>query len=91
MENHPCNPRKVRYCGPGAPCIIEPTGEGRPITSERYAAALRALSQAWAQRPAACTPEREGYESGPLRQARREVRAAWLEVASAFGIDPDEF
>ncbi len=90
MESHQSHPSKVRRCGPEAQRVDEPTKDPAP-TSERYEAATRALSEAWEQRPAACTAERERYESGPLKEARREVRAAWLEVAAAHGIDPDRF
>ncbi len=80
---------QILYSGPGAPCIIEATGERTPITSNRYEAAQRALREIWEQRPRPQSPERENWEAGPLKAARREVRAAWLETAGSYGINPD--
>ena len=43
----------------------------------------------WDGRPRAFTPEREHFEKHELKEARAEVRAAWIEAANLHGISPD--
>ena len=59
------------------------------ITTPRYEAAKTALAACWDGRPRAFTPEREHFEMHELRDARAEVRAAWVEAANLHGINPD--
>lgn len=59
------------------------------ITTPRYEAAKTALATCWDGRPKAFTPEREHFETHDLKDARAEVRAAWIEAANLYGIDPD--
>lgn len=64
-----------------------PTRES--ITTPRYEAAKAALAACWNGRPKAFTPEREHFELHELKNARAEVRAAWIETANLHGISPD--
>ncbi|MFK0005008.1 hypothetical protein [Paenarthrobacter sp. NPDC090522] len=64
-----------------------PTRES--ITTPRYEAAKTALAACWGGRPKAFTPEREHFELHELKDARAEVRAAWIEAANLHGINPD--
>lgn len=67
-----------------------PAPEGAPtVTTPRYEAAKAALAACWDGRPRAFTPEREHFEKHELKEARAEVRAAWIEAANLHGISPD--
>jgi hypothetical protein len=59
------------------------------VTTPRYEAARAALAACWDGRPKVFTPEREHFETHELKEARAEVRAAWIEAATLHGIDPD--
>lgn len=59
------------------------------VTTTRYEKAKDALAACWARRPKAFTPERETFEKHELKEARAEVRAAWIEAARMHGISPD--
>ena len=83
--------RRVVYDAPNGPCVIEPNGQLKNVSSPRYDAAKLALSQAWEHRPPVCTWERALYEKTTLPAVRAEVRAAWLETADQWGIQPDPF
>lgn len=82
--------RRVVYDGQPCPYIIEAGGGRVPVTTAHYEAATAALTAAWERRPPANTPERELYELVNLKEARAEVRAAWIEAAQQFGIPPDK-
>lgn len=62
---------------------------GPSVTTPRYEAAKAALAACWDGRPRAFTPEREHFETHDLKEARAEVRAAWIEAANLHGISPD--
>ena len=82
--------RRVVYNGQPCPYIIEAGGGRVPVTTARYEAARAALTAAWDSRPPANTPERELYELVNLKDARTEVRAAWIEAAQQFRISLDK-
>ena len=63
--------------------------DSQTVITPRYEAARAALDACWSQRPRVFTPERERFERGELKDARAEVRAAWLEAAALHGINPD--
>lgn len=65
------------------------TPHGQSVTTPRYEAAMAALAACWDGRPRAFTPEREHFETHDLKEARAEVRAAWIEAANLHGISPD--
>lgn len=65
------------------------TPTGQIVTTPRYAAALAALQRCWEARPPAFSPGREIWEAHEHKEARAEVRAAWIEAAQLYGIDPD--
>lgn len=69
--------------------VLTTAGQRVPVTTARYRAALAALAAAEAAAPCLLLPEHLIYNAAVLRPARAEVRAAWLEAAAAFGIDPD--
>jgi hypothetical protein len=71
-------------------CKTPATAAGGTVPTPRYAAALAALDQCWDARPRAFSAERELYELHELKAARAEVRAAWIEAAQLYGIDPDK-
>lgn len=74
-----------RYCRKSTPA----TPDTRNVTTPRYEAARAALDACWSRRPRVFTPERERFELHELKEARVEVRAAWLEAAALYGINPD--
>lgn len=81
--------RRVVYDAPNGPCIIEADGQMKSVSSPRYEAAKLALNEAWEHRPPAYSRERAIFEKDVMPEARAEVRAAWLETAEQWGIEPD--
>lgn len=69
--------------------VLTTTGKRVPVSTPRYRAALEAQAAAEAAAPCILLPEHLLYNAAVLRPVRDEVRAAWIEAAEAFGIDPD--
>lgn len=76
------------HCEPRTPAA-PPLPSVTTVTTPRYEAAKAALAACWDGRPKAFTQEREHFEKHALKEARAEVRAAWIEAAHRYGIDPD--